>query len=165
MKSIYSKSLYLLFVGVLIFSSCENSKEHSHNEKHNHWNEEDHKAVKAAILDYVDGLYQADSTRIERSVDTTLRKIGYYYAPNKKWRDNLPMTHQQLSRLAARWNKDGDRASDKSPKEIEIYDVNTKTASAKLTAEWGVDYFHLAKVNNQWKIFNVIWQSLPNTEK
>ena len=50
-------------------------------------------------------------------------------------------------------------------KEIEIYDVNTKTASAKLTAEWGVDYFHLSKVNDQWKIVNVIWQSMPKIDK
>ena len=52
-----------------------------------------------------------------------------------------------------------------SAKEIEIFDVNSKTASAKLTAEWGIDLFHLAKINDQWKIVNVIWQSQPEQKK
>ena len=88
--------------------------------------------------------------------------MGYYYNPETKtYRDNLEMTHQQLVRLAARWNSDFDQADENSPKKIEIFDINSKTASAKLTAVWGIDLFHLAKVNNQWKIVNVIWQSQP----
>ena len=79
--------------------------------------------------------------------------------------DNLPMSYNQLVGLSARWNKDGSSANENSPKEIVIFDVNSKTASAKLTAEWGIDYFHLGKVNGQWKIFNVIWQSMPETEE
>jgi hypothetical protein len=95
-----------------------------------------------------------------------MRKIGYWYNPKEKaYRDNLPMTYNQLVKLAATWNKSGKRANENTIKKIEIYDVNTKTASAKLTAAWGVDYFHLSKVNNQWKIMNVIWQSIPEIEK
>lgn len=131
----------------------------------NQYNKEDYKKVEAAILDYVEGLYLVDSTRIDRSVDTKLRKIGYWYNPKeKKYRDNLEMTHTQLSNLAARWNKSGNQVNENSPKKIEIFDVNSKTASAKLTAVWGIDLFHLAKVDDQWKIMNVIWQSLPDEE-
>lgn len=74
------------------------------------------------------------------------------------------MTHYQLYILYTTWNKDGKSVNENSPKEIEIFDVNSKTASAKLTAEWGIDLFHLAKVDNQWKIVNVIWQSQPEKE-
>lgn len=106
-----------------------------------------------------------DSTRILKSVDPKLRKVGYYFSPETKtYRNNLEMTHEQLVTLAARWNSDGDQVDENTPKEIEIFDVNSKTASAKLTAEWGIDLFHLAKVDNQWKIVNVIWQSQPETE-
>ena len=126
----------------------------------------DYLKVEAAIKDYVEGLYLVDSTRIDKSVDKKLRKIGYWYHPDKKmYVDNLEMTHTQLSNLAAKWNKSGKSANENSPKEIVIYDVNTKTASAKLTAEWGIDLFHLAKVDDQWKIINVIWQSQPKEEK
>ena len=40
-------------------------------------------------------------------------------------------------------------------------DVLDKTATAKLTADWGVDYFHLARFDGQWQIVNVMWQSPP----
>ena len=155
---------FLLLTSLLI-SSCNNS-EVKKNAPVKEFDTEDTKLVKVAILDYVDGLYLVDSTRIDKSVDKKLRKIGYWFHPDKKeYVDNLEMTHTQLSNLAANWNKNGKRINENSPKKIEIFDVNTKTASAKLTAEWGIDLFHLAKVNNNWKIVNVIWQSQPEQEK
>ena len=108
----------------------------------------DAQLVKEAIQDYVEGIYQVDSTRIERSVHPELRKRGYWF--NKKeraYRDNLDMTYAELVSLSATWNQSGKRANADSVKKIEIYDVNDKTASAKLTAVWGIDYFHLAKID------------------
>lgn len=162
LKSIFF--VFLLLIGIT-FTSCNKEVEKTTDKKVT-WNQEDEKLVTAAISDYVEGLYLVDSSRIEKSVDSTLRKIGYWYNPDEKaYRDNLPMTYTQLLNLAASWNKFGNRTSETSPKEIEIYDVNTKTASAKLTAEWGVDYFHLSKVNDQWRIVNVIWQSMLKIDK
>lgn len=124
--------------------------------------ENDKIAVENAIKDYVDALYNVEPSKIERSVDTTLSKVGYWYdEKNGMYRDNLKMTYQQLYDLAGSWNSKGDRVSEESPKDITIYEVNDKTAVAKLTAEWGIDIFHLAKVDNQWKIYNIIWQSHP----
>lgn len=118
--------------------------------------------VKTAIEDYVNALYEVDPSKIERSVDTTLRKIGYWYdIESEAYKDNLPMTYRQLYDLAGTWNKKGNRVTKDSPKEIFIYEVNDKTATAKLTAEWGIDLFHLAKVDGIWKIVNIIWQSHP----
>ena len=47
------------------------------------------------------------------------------------------------------------------PRKWEIFDVLDKTASAKLTAHWGIDYFHLVKEDGKWKIYQVLWQSPP----
>ena len=122
----------------------------------------DKELVHSAIEDYVNALYRVEPSKIERSVDTSLRKIGYWYDPeSKEYKDNLPMTYQQLYDLAGTWNKDGNQISEDSPKEIVIYEVNDKTATGKLTAEWGIDLFHLSKVNGQWKIMHIIWQSAP----
>lgn len=124
---------------------------------------EDYKGVNTAIFDYVEGLYLADSTRIIRSVHPDLRKRGYWYNADKAaYADNLDMTFQQLKDLAASWNKEGNQANDQSPKIIEIYDLNDRTASAKLTAAWGIDYFHLAKLEGKWYIMNVLWQSIKD---
>lgn len=125
-------------------------------------NHPDYAGVKSAILDYVNGLYEADSTKIERSVHPDLHKRGYWFNDREKaYRDNLDMTYDQLVSLAARWNKSGESANADSPKVIEIYDINDRTASGKLIAEWGMDYFHLAKFDDKWMIMNVLWQSLP----
>lgn len=162
LKSIFFICLFLLAITITSFKYGTDYN----SETKKTWTLEDETLVKAAITNYVEGLYLADSKRIEKSVDSIMRKIGYWYNPKEKaYRDNLPMTYNQLVKLADTWNKSGKRANENTVKKIEIYDVNTKTASAKLTAAWGVDYFHLSKVNDQWKIMNVIWQSIPEIEK
>ncbi|MFY9241419.1 MAG: nuclear transport factor 2 family protein [Polaribacter sp.] len=157
--------IFILFFALIIsFASCKPT-EKSEETHQKEFNLEDTEKVQAAILDYVEALYLVDSTRIDKSVDLKLRKVGYYFNPDtKEYIDNLEMTHNQLSNLAASWNSEFEQGNQNSPKEIEIFDVNSKTASAKLTVEWGIDLFHLAKVNNQWKIVNVMWQSMPDEE-
>lgn len=120
----------------------------------------DHDMVHAAIEDYVLALYEVAPERIERSVHPSLTKIGYYEYDGKAY-NHVPMTYQQLYDLAAKWNKAGDQANDDSPREIEIYEIHDKTASAKLTAKWGIDFMHLSKVDGKWKIMNIMWQSNP----
>jgi len=120
--------------------------------------------VKAAVLDYVEALYDVDSTRIKRSVHPELHKRGYYFR-NEAYQGPADMNYQQLVDLAGRWNAKGNQIDEDSPKEIEVFDVLDKTASAKLTAEWGVDYFHLVKQDDKWYIMNVLWQSPPRAVK
>lgn len=164
MKYFTKISFLTILISTVLICSC-NQKENLNKEIIKSYNQDDYNDVKTAITDYVEGLYFVDSTKIDKSVDLKLRKVGFWYHPEKKaYVDNLEMTHAQLSKLAATWNKNGNRANDNSLKKIEIFDVNTKTASAKLTAEWGIDLFHLAKVNDKWKIVNVIWQSQPENK-
>ena len=48
-----------------------------------------------------------------------------------------------------------------APKTIEIFEVLDQTASAKLTARWGIDYLLLARYDGRWMISHVLWQSPP----
>ena len=120
----------------------------------------DREGVRAAIEDYVLALYNVEPERIARSVDTSLTKIGYYDYKGEAYY-NVPMTYQQLYDLSARWNKKGDQITDDSPKKIEIYEVHDRTASAQLTAVWGIDFMHLYKRDGKWKIMNIMWQRPP----
>ncbi len=120
----------------------------------------DNELVLAAVEDYVLGLYDVAPDRIARSVDTSLHKIGYYDYKDEAY-NHVPMTYQQLYDLAGTWNQKGDQANSESPRLIEIYEVHNKTASAKLTAQWGIDFMHLSKVDGTWKIMNIMWQSDP----
>jgi hypothetical protein len=71
------------------------------------------------------------------------------------------MTFVQLVDLAKTYNKNG-QIPKNAPKEVIIYDVSDQTASAKVTASWGIDYLHLAKYEGRWKIINILWQSPPS---
>ena len=115
-------------------------------------------AVKRACLDYVEGVYNVKPELIKRSVHPDLKKFGF--ARTEDGYRGVPMTFDQLVKLAGTWNKDGHVPAD-APKEVEIFEVLDKTASAKLTAHWGIDYFHLVKENEKWLIYQVLWQSPP----
>ncbi len=70
------------------------------------------------------------------------------------------MTFAELVETAKNYNRAGRLPKDAS-KDIVIYDVLDQTASVKLTAFWGIDYMHLAKIDGKWMIVNVMWQSHP----
>ncbi|HWN11674.1 MAG TPA: nuclear transport factor 2 family protein [Pyrinomonadaceae bacterium] len=119
----------------------------------------DREAVRQAVLDYVEGIYNVEPTRVERSVHPKLAKIGFYRGPNDPaFRAGSNMTFEQLVELSKNWNKAGKLRKD-APKEVTIYDVLDQTATVKLVAEWGIDFMHLAKFDGKWMIINVLWQS------
>ncbi len=121
----------------------------------------DREAVRQAVLDYVEGIYNVQPERIERSVSPNLAKVGFYRPPTETaYRPPRPMAFQQLVEIAKTYNKDGKLPKD-AKKDIAIYEVLDQTASVKLTAEWGIDYMHLAKIDGKWMIVNVLWQSHP----
>ena len=121
----------------------------------------DREAVRQAVLDYVEGIYNVEPARIERSVSPNLAKMGFYRPPTETvYRPGRSMAFQQLVEIAKTYNKAGTLRKD-APKDIAIYDVMDQPATVKLTAEWGVDYMHLAKIDGKWMIVNVLWQSHP----
>lgn len=122
---------------------------------------DDREAVKQAVLDYVEALYEADSSKIERSVHKDLFKLGFERDKEGTYKP-YRMTYQELYDLAGRWNKSG-RIPKNSTKEIVVYDVADQTASAKLTARWGIDYLHLAKFDGKWMITDILWQTPPRS--
>ena len=122
----------------------------------------DREAVRLAVLDYVEGIYNVEPQRIERSVSPNLAKMGFYRPPAETaYRPARAMAYQQLVEIARNYNKEGKLRKD-APKTIEIYEVLDQTATVKLTAEWGIDFMHLAKMDGKWMIVNVLWQSHPN---
>jgi hypothetical protein len=118
----------------------------------------DYEAVKQAILDYVEGVYETDPTRIERSVHHDLAKRGFFVT--EKETTESTMSFAQFIEHTKTYNKDGHFPPD-APKEVVIYEILDHTASAKLIAAWGIDYMHLAKYGDTWMIVHVLWQTHP----
>ena len=122
---------------------------------------EDEAAVRRAVLDYVEGIYDVRPEFIERSVDPGLNKFGFWRASEEtEFKDGSVMTYEELLALAASYNKEG-RIPKNAAKEIIVFEVMDKIATAKLVAAWGVDYFHLVKQDDGWKILQIVWQSQP----
>ncbi len=145
------KPLKLLFALLFVVSLCQAQETESEIE-----------AVKAACLNYINTFYEADTTLAYKSVHPSVRKVGFYFKNDEKtYSPQLEMPFQDLIKLAKSWNADGNQINDTSPKEVTIFEVSDKIASAKVTAVWGIDYLSLRKENDTWMIMNVLWQSPP----
>ena len=116
-------------------------------------------AIEKAIMNYVNAFYEADTTKAYESIAKDLAKRGYYTTKEGTVAE-AKMSFEQLVKLAQRW-KASQNITAETPKKITVFDVLDKIASAKVEAKWGIDYFHLAKVNNTWTIINVLWQDYP----
>ncbi len=123
-------------------------------------NADDKDAIRRTVLDYVEGVYEVDPSKIERGVHPELAKRGFFAKRGETAYAEYKMTFAELVELSKKYYAKT-KPPQNAPKEIAIFDVLDKTASVKLTAARGVDYIHLAKYDGKWMIVNVLWQSLP----
>ena len=120
----------------------------------------DRAAVERAVLDYVEGFYEGDSTKMVRSIRPDVFKYGFWlprdstrYQPEQmKWDEFLSYARNVQARKRF--------APATAPKDVTIYDVQDMTASAKVRAFWGTDYLLLGKFDGKWMITSVLWQTV-----
>ncbi|MGH9554267.1 MAG: nuclear transport factor 2 family protein [Terriglobales bacterium] len=123
---------------------------------------EDEAGIRAAALDYVEGYYEGNADRMERALHPHLAKrIARTDANGRTRVDQMSaMELVQIIRLGSGKNI----PKDKQVKKVTILDVFGNAASVRAEMlEW-VDYMHLAKVNGQWKIINVLWEMKPKQQ-
>ncbi|MEO7306705.1 MAG: nuclear transport factor 2 family protein [Ferruginibacter sp.] len=115
--------------------------------------------IERACLDYIEGFYEGDTTKLIRSLKPSLYKFGYWqdkktgkYGPdgNMTWREAVDYAKRVFEKK--KFAKAG------SPKKVEVLDIMNTIAAAKVTAWWGVDYLLLAKQNDVWMIEQVLWE-------
>lgn len=121
--------------------------------------EADTAAIRATVMDYIEGWYEADGERMERSLHPQLAKRIVAAAPGGKSR---------LENLTARALVEDTRTGQKTPaarqrKEVRILDTFQDMATVRLAADGWVDYMHLAKSDGRWVIVNVLWDMTRQT--
>jgi hypothetical protein len=121
----------------------------------------DEDAIRQAVLNYANSAYLVKPELVEESVHPKLQKIGYIPRQDGKGYRELWMNFYELKELVSGWNAQGRFDPDTAKREVKILDRLDQTAVARLDAEWGIDFFHLAKIDGTWKIMNVIWQTYP----
>ncbi len=115
--------------------------------------------IERAALDYIEGFYEGDTTKIKRSIHPNLSKLGYGSKSNGS-KEHI-MTYDKAIGFAADVANNPKWAAPKDAvKKIEILDAQDKIANVKLTLYWGIDYLLLVKQNDKWMINKVVWQSL-----
>ena len=118
----------------------------------------DSEAVRQAAANYVIAIYESKPELIEKSVHPQLTKYGFMRQQDGTYKQGQ-MTYTQLLEVAKTWNKEKKR--DTTIKDIQVLDVLDQTATAKIRAQWGIDYMQLAKFDGTWKIINIVWQTHP----
>ena len=116
-------------------------------------------AIRAAALDYIEGWYTADATRMERALHPELAKRIVQTDPQGRSRlgQQSAMTLVQSTKRGG----GGDIPPAQRRSEVRILDIFGNTASVRVRAATWVDYMHLAKSNGRWVIVNVLWEVDP----
>ena len=119
----------------------------------------DSAAIRATALDYIEGFYSGDAARMERALHTDLKKRIVQRTPGEA--ETLQeMTADQLVQMTA--GGGGKQMPDEQKKsDVTILDIYGGMASVKIVAGVWVDYMHIAKVDGEWKIVNVLWEMSP----
>ena len=117
-------------------------------------------AIRTAALDYIDGWYTADGARMERALHPELAKRNVTTDPASGRSRLIQMSAMTLVQSTRRGGGSNIPAAERKD-EVRILDIFGGAASARVTAATWVDYMHLAKVNGQWVIMNVLWENNP----
>lgn len=106
--------------------------------------------IRAAVMDYVEGIYERDTARLARSLHPDVRR--HVQVAREEDADGSTLDHEGLLELASA----GECMPRRGPKRVQIYELRNNVAAAKLTTAWGVDLLHLAKEDGRWKIVGIV---------
>jgi hypothetical protein len=117
-------------------------------------------AIKQTALDYIEGWYEGNAERMERSLHPELAK--------RIVRTDAQSGSSRLDQMGALTLVQRTKAGGgtKTPKErqqkdVTILDVFENAACVKVVATDWVDYLQVAKFNGRWVIVNVLWELKP----
>ena len=122
---------------------------------------DDRAAVERAVRDYLEGFYEGDTVKLVRAVHPEVHKLGFWLPRDSTRYATEIMPFAEFMSYDNNFRRRGRTTPADAPRRIEVFDVADQTASAKLTAWWGIDYLLLAKYDGRWMIREVMWQSPP----
>jgi hypothetical protein len=150
-KNNLNKLYFMKHVLILLLALLTHSASYSQRQA-------DSLAIVQTALNYVDGFYYADPVRMEKALHPMLAKRAFLPTPDGKVRytDMSAMALVQNTRKAGNYLPGHDRAN--LQRKIIVLDIHHNTAVVKAYMEEWIDYMHVAKVEGEWKIVNVLWE-------
>ena len=119
--------------------------------------------VEATALDYIEGAYSSDAERMARAVHPEIHKVRLSRNPETGESFLYKMGSSSLiegTRAGMGALPPGERNI-----KVEIQDLSHDMASVKVTSALYVDYLQMARVDDGWKIINVLWVPSPGAAR
>jgi len=118
----------------------------------------DSAGVAATALDYIEGWYRGDAQRMESALHPELVKriVRRDTAPERTWISGMGASEL----VAGTASGAGTRIPEaRRRKEVSVLDIHGDAATARIGAAGWVDYLHLVRLDGEWKILNVLWET------
>lgn len=128
---------------------------------------EDTIAIKTTALNYIEGYFYKDAERMEKALHPELVKRSIQRTKDgTEFILNLGASYM-IMRTSHNTNKHAAYPEDSIISIVEIYDIVGNAATLKVsTNQYNfIDYLHVGKFNNEWKIINVFWATKPKQEE
>lgn len=118
---------------------------------------EDSAAIRATALDYIEGWYAGDAARMERALHPELVKRILAVDPET---GGSFIDEMGASKLIEGTRHGYGKGIPESARRtgVTILDILGNAAAVKVDAGPWVDYMHMVKVDDGWKILNVLWE-------
>ena len=120
----------------------------------------DSAGIRAAALDYIEGWYTGNTTRMTRALHPELAKRIVETDP----KTGKSVLSQMGAKELIKYTREGggrDTPAGRRQADVSILDIYRGAASAKVIAADWVDYLHLTRWNGRWMIVNVLWEFKP----
>ncbi len=125
--------------------------------------EKDKAAVKEAALNYIEGWYSGDAVRMEKALHPDLAKRGVWLDPKDGKTVIRPLTAENLIKYTKQGG--GKKPKDQWGVAVTIFDMLENCATVKIVSADFIDYAHIAKVDGEWKLLNVLWEPVKKMAK
>lgn len=114
----------------------------------------DIEAIKKTAMDYVESYYEGDAKKMKASLHKKLAKRSV-----KRTNGKEKLKLMTASDLISYTKRGSGRKLWQEGQEIEVIvlDIYKSIASVKVMGPHYYEYLHLAKIENQWVILNVLW--------
>jgi len=120
--------------------------------------EEDEQAIKVTALNYIEGWYSADTARMSKALSPDLKKRGFLIHPQTKQLIVSEATYSQMVEWTGK--KPNELKQDQEIEiKVEIIEIGRNIAMVKTISPQFIDFIHMGKIDGEWKIYNVIWES------
>lgn len=124
-------------------------------------------AIRETALNYIEGYFYKDAKRMEKALHPELVKRSIQKTDDgTEFIINLGASYMVM-RAANNTNRQAANPDGPIESIVEIYDIVGNAATVKVSTNQYdfIDYLHVGKYNNEWKIINVFWANLPKEGK